>query len=104
MGEVEEMTDYIKLINVIAQLENLSDKLTIYAARNPVWTSESRAIVRTSLEDEPITLELGSEEVEYFLEVSIAKEVIQGWKTNVSTKPSPQEICEMLIHYAEYDA
>jgi len=40
----------------------------------------------------------------YFLEVSVAREFIEGWLSNKSLLPSIEEQCARLIHYAEFDA
>jgi hypothetical protein len=43
--------------------------------------------------------------MEYFLEVHIAKEVLEGWERSAGGKElSLQRVCDILLNYAQNDA
>ena len=48
--------------------------------------------------------EIEKQGLKYFLEVSLAREFMEGWLANVSNNPTIQEQCARLIRYAEFDA
>ena len=84
-------------------LDELDDGLTIYVEETPTWHSGSLAVVCIEPEDGRPPKEV--EGMRYFLEVSIAKEVAEGFSSaQVRIQPTPKEICERIIHYAKYDA
>ena len=89
--------------DLLNRLGELDDGLTIYAEETPTWHSGSLAVVGTETEDGRPPKEL--EGMRYFLEVSIAKEIAEGFSSaKARIQPTPQEICERIIHYAKYDA
>jgi hypothetical protein len=93
------------LRNIIRNIEEISDELSIYATRN----SESKWII-----DAPAELVLSEdaadvgkemEELSYFLEVDIAKEVIQVWKEwRNGHEPDENQRIEALLYYVNNDA
>jgi hypothetical protein len=99
------MGQIVKLIKLIERLAELDDEDTIYAC-DP-WTEDSDAMV--ALEDpESVDFGVPSEAAEagmkYFLEVSIAREVVEGWIPYLDEKPTLTEICQRVIEYAIDDA
>ncbi|KOQ82269.1 hypothetical protein ABW48_26535 [Pluralibacter gergoviae] len=90
------------LIDIINKLDSFDGDDTIYVKRP--WKPESAAIVAT----EPDTggIPPGAEKIdaEYFLEIFLAAEFLEGWLLNGAQKPSTEEQCFRLIQYAENDA
>jgi hypothetical protein len=92
----------MKLRELIASLDRLNDDSAIYAM--PPWTYDSAAIVAEESEDESVPVEARAQGFEYFLEVWLAKEFLEGWIETLEHAPSLEEICERLIGYAIDDA
>jgi hypothetical protein len=88
------------LLDVIKDLDSFDSEHVICAGRP--WSIDSEAVVGPGADriDEMVA-RYGKD---YFLEVDIAREAVEGWLSNVTTKPSPEELCEVVIHYAQYDA
>ncbi|MBI1213273.1 MAG: hypothetical protein GC190_17545 [Alphaproteobacteria bacterium] len=84
----------------VKHLASFSDDMTIYAV--PPWTPESEAIVARG-GDKVNELPAGvPANAKYFLEVSIAKEVVAG--SAASPKRSLEEAVKVIIGYALNDA
>jgi hypothetical protein len=98
------MGQTVKLIRLIERLAELDDEDTIYACEP--WIEDSDAMV--AREDPKahygVPLEAAEAGMEYFLEVFIAREVVEGWLNNLDEKPTLAAICQTVIHYAIYDA
>jgi len=93
------------LAELVQRLDNLSDELTIYADANPQWRLESRAVVHLNSDGTTPPIDVDGVELEYFLEVALAKEVIDVWKNwHNGQTPSVNEMCEAVIYYATNDA
>ena len=90
------------LAELIGKIDNFDDKLTIYAEKNPIWTINSQAIICAQSEDGQIIDE--PTDLRYFLEIDVAKEVIQVWSEWSGRKPTIEDKCAAIIYYAEYDA
>jgi hypothetical protein len=89
----------MKLEQIIADLENTSNSLTICAAKSPQWSRTSEAELCPS-EQVPRGCKLP-----YFLEVSVAKNVFKAWSFARNGRiPTIAKKCEALIYYAENDA
>lgn len=89
----------MKLSEIIRNLEGLDNSLTICAARTPDWAAESEAELCPS--------HLRAEEcrLPYFLEVSVAKDVLRAWSfARSGAVPAHEQRCRAIIHYAENDA
>jgi hypothetical protein len=96
-----EMTP-ARLIDVIANLRSQDGDLTIYATRP--WTCDSLAVVAREPDDRGVPREAASLGAEYFIEVFVAGEFLEGW---MATSPGPRsdvDRCERLIQYAIDDA
>jgi hypothetical protein len=87
----------MNLRDVVNGIDTLQDELTIYAT--PEWSPDSAAIVTHEPEDGGVPPEANAWGMSYFLEVFIAKEVLEGIKIldlEARTK--------RLIQYAATDA
>jgi hypothetical protein len=97
MGSVASYVGVLKLRDVVERIESFDDELTIYAA--PTWSPDSTVVVTKEPESGGVPSEAASEGLQYFLEISIAKEVLdglQGLHLDARTK--------RLIQYAITDA
>ena len=93
----------MKLLEVIQRLGEFDDELTIYAESDSGWSETSAAAVE--LEPEDGGLPPGTEGLEYFLEVDLAKQVIEVWSQWRDGKtPSASDACRAVIYYADNDA
>jgi len=91
------------LREVIGNVENLSDDLTIYATKAVEWDIDAPAALVLSSDTEEIGIRF--EDLSYFLEVEIAKEVLSVWSEwRNGTNPNELERIEALIYYADNDA
>jgi hypothetical protein len=91
------------LANVVSQLDQMDDGDTIYAAKDPHWRATSHAVVALDSYDgsEPP----GTSGFSYFLEVYLAKEIIDVWRNwRGGREPTLAQMCEALIFYATHDA
>ena len=89
----------MQLKEILEDLENLDESLSIYAKKNPEWSTDSEAFLVFGYDK----IILG--EFQYLLEIHIVKEVIDVWsKLHDGKAPSIEEVCEAVIYYAEYDA
>jgi len=67
------------------------------------FTQQSEVIIVTSSESGAVK-EIERPGFKYFLEVLVAQGIIEDWINSVAKKPTVQERCERLIHYALFDA
>ena len=104
MGTLRKENIVKTLKELLENLESLDDELTIYAKSDPEWSPDSYAIACSPLQDGTTKPPPEAVGMEYFLEVFIAKEVVEDLESIGQTKPSLQEICNAVIHYAKYDA
>lgn len=91
-----------RLIDIVARLSDFDEYDTIYAAEP--WMEDSDAMVATPLDtgrSPPEAVEAG---FDYFLEIHISIEVIEGWIASLTDNPSLSETCQRLIEYATNDA
>ena len=96
MGSVER-TEGLKLRDVVDQIDDFDDELTVYAA--PEWTPESAVIVAREPDGGGVPPEAQTEGMRYFLEIFIVKEVLEGLQElDVDGKT------RRLIRYAITDA
>ena len=95
---MKEMT----LLEVVKNLSTCDDELTIYAGRP--WDCDSQVVVAREPDQGGWPPEAKSCGALYFLEVSVAMEVLQGWLATEGRPISFREQCERLIQYATNDA
>ena len=98
------MGQIVKLVKLVERLAELDNEDTIYACEP--WTEDSDAMVAPDPEPEQgrIPLEAAEAGMKYFLEVFIAREVVEGWTASLDEKPTLAAICQRLIEYAINDA
>ncbi len=98
------MGQTVKLIRLIERLAELDDEDTIFACEP--WTEDSDAMVapQDPTVQYGIPPEAAEAAMQYFLEVHIAREVVEGWLNNLDEKPTLTAICQIVIQYAIYDA
>lgn len=91
------------LLDVIRHLASFhGEKLTIYVTEP--WTPDSSALLADQEDDLGNSAEAAKAGMTYFMEVSTAQEFLESWLEPLAEKPSPKEQCEVLIHFALYDA
>jgi hypothetical protein len=91
----------MNLLEAIRDLALLDGECVICAA----WpfTETSEAITVPTPESGRVA-DVEKPGFKYFLEVSVAREFVEGWLSNSVTEPTLQEKCVALIHYAIFDA
>ena len=90
------------LNDVINQLDSFDDDDTIYV-KQP-WTPDSEAIVVTEPEDGGLPDKAVKINAEYFLEIFLADEFLEGWLSSLDQKPSAKDQSLRLIQYVQNDA
>ena len=90
------------LLTIVECLSDLDDDLTIYA-RKP-WSLSSQAMVALEPEDGSCPEAARMGDLEYFIEVFIARDFLQDWASSSREEHSPAVQCERLIKYALTDA
>ena len=94
-----------ELRTLIADLDKIDDDLTIYIASGAEWTAGSSVIAALEPEGGVPPLEASAQDMEYFLEVFIAKDVLQEWKEWQGVEElSLEKKLEILLYYAKNDA
>ena len=90
------------LIDVVRILNSFDAEGTIYAELP--WSTASRAVVENEPELGGIPPGAAELNASYFLEVFVAREVLNGWRANLEHSPGTTEQCDRLIEYASKDA
>jgi hypothetical protein len=96
------MGPMMKLIEAIRDLDDLDPESTIYACQP--WTENSNTIVAHEPDSGSLPADAKRLGLKYFLEVSIARDFIEGWMANLDVQPTLQQKCARLIEYAATDA
>ena len=93
------------LIEAIKNLESFPDDFTIYAQRTKgKWRTNSLCTVQEPFPDHSIRQNINGVEMEYVLEVELAKDVVRQWRSHKGLPDlPPYEVFEIIIHYAEFD-
>lgn len=89
----------MRLKDALCQIQTLDDDAVIYARRP--WMLDSDAEIGKFVADFSISAAMKDRGFDYFLEVSVAKEVLDGFERRY---PTDEERCVLLIYYAENDA
>jgi len=91
------------LAELLAELDALDDAATIFTAIAPYANAETLAVVAVPEEDGSISKE--ADGLGYFLEVEIAKEVVEVWRQwRGGREPTIRQLVEAVVHYAVNDA
>jgi hypothetical protein len=93
----------MKLIDLVSRLDAVNEKLTIYTPNRKKATPTSDVVLAYQPEDG--TVPDAAAGMQYFLEVSVAKEAVEVWSEwRGSHRPTPNEAADAIIYYAKYDA
>jgi hypothetical protein len=94
------------LRQAIAEIDRLPADATLYVVGAPeAWNAESdTAFGVEDVETENPALPPEAEGRTYFLEVAVAREVLDGWRRNLDRPPTLDEAVERIIRYARFDA
>lgn len=91
------------LEDIIQNITEFEDEMVLYADQNVKWGPRSKSCVYDFEKDEQVPAII--DEIPYFLEVSLVKEVIDVWRR---WTPKEQyvlkEFTEAVIFYAENDS
>lgn len=90
------------LSDLIDRLNSFEEEKTIYA-KQP-WHPDTIAIVADEPDEGGIPDEASKVGAEYFLEIFLASEFLEGWTSHLDKEPTVEEKCLRLIKYAENDA
>jgi hypothetical protein len=90
------------LIEAIRDLDSFGDEATIYAAEP--WNESSTVIVALEPAAGGPPTQAAEHGLRYFLEVSIARDFLEGWIGSLGAEPTLEEKCARLIKYAITDA
>lgn len=90
------------LRDIIKEVELLSDDLVVFATKKDDWDVDGLAALVISSDMTELGIHL--EDLSYFLEVEIAKEVVQVWREWNGKEANESERIEALIYYANNDA
>jgi hypothetical protein len=92
----------MKLREVIDNLEQFDDDLVVFVSTESVWNPDSEAVLIPSPNLAERTGQLPR--FSYFLEVEIAKDVLDVWrKWRNNREPTGEERLEAVLFYAEND-
>jgi hypothetical protein len=92
----------MKLIEAIRDLCVLDEEGTIYASQP--WTGDSEAIVAHEPKSGGLPDEAQQLGLIYFLEVFIARDVVESWIASLDAQPTLRQKCKRLIQRAATDA
>ena len=90
------------LREIINELDSFSEDLVIFATRDTTWQPDMPAALVLDSDTDLIGVQL--EDLSYFLEVEIAKEVVQVWREWNHGEPAESQKIDALIYYADNDA
>jgi hypothetical protein len=87
----------MQLFEVISKLNELPDE-TFICVRRP-WARDAETLLVPYPTDLRIPAEILAQGYEYFLEVSIAREILEDFP-----QPLSERAVDFVLYYAEYDA
>lgn len=91
------------LAELLAELDTLDDDATIFTAIAPYANAETPAVVAVPAEDGSVPDRVDG--LGYFLEVDIAKEVVEIWSQwRDGREPTLRQVVEAVVHYAVNDS
>src|SRR5438874_2936563 len=92
----------MELLDVIRDLDSFEQEAIICAGKP--WTENSPAIVVAEGRPRGIPTEARRLGMDYFLEIFIARELLEDWTRTLDTEPTLQAKCARVIRYAITDA
>ena len=96
------MGQVVTLGDVIDRLSDFDNEDTIYASEP--WTEQSEAMVAREPDAGGLPSEASEAGMVYFLEVGIAREVVEDCLALLNGQLAPLAICRRVIDYAINDA
>ena len=90
------------LREILNNIEQISDEHVIYARKDPEWDLDSSAVLLRL--DDAVDVHSHLENLTYFLEIGIVKEVLEVWQQWRGRKPNELERIESILYYANNDA
>lgn len=96
------MGQRVRLGDVIDRLAEFDSEDTIYA-REP-WTADAEAVVAREPDEGGLPPEASQAGMKYFLEISIAQDVVEDWRKSSAGRSTPSPVCQRVIEYAVNDA
>jgi hypothetical protein len=96
------MGSRMRLVDIVKKIHEFDRTHTIYAAKP--WHADSLAVVEYEPDDGSIPPIASGLNLLYFLEIEIARDVLEGWNLNIEGTPSDHEMCQRLVKYARDDA
>ena len=93
----------MRLGTLLSNLDSLDLEMTIYVAgRHDDWSPDMDAVLlKEDVESDDWQAPAG---LTYFLEVDIARDVVQDWQASGHAVDSPEEVVRVVMHYARWDA
>lgn len=88
-------------MDIIALLDEHDEGWTIFAAEP--WCEDSAAVV-VFCPDGNVVQPVAAPKLTYFLEVSVARELLEDHESSFDAPSTLQERCARLIQYATFDA
>lgn len=92
----------MNLAEVCDRLHEFDGESTIYA-REP-WTPASEAVVAVEPGDGGLPKTARHAGMTHLIEVDIAQDFLEGWRSNLTAPPTPAVQAQRLIQYAIHDA
>lgn len=96
------MGSTVTLTQILSRLDSLSELSTIYVAEP--WSGDSVAIIAEEPDCGGLPPEAQALGLKYFLEVSVARDFLEGWFSTLTERPPSDAICKRLVSYAITDA
>ena len=96
MGKIMTLND------VVGSIDTFDVEATIYAVEP--WIKGSMALVEHEPKAGGLPTEASAQGMKYFLEVFVARDFLEDWKSSLGKEPTHDQIIERLIHYAIHDA
>jgi hypothetical protein len=96
------MGQAMTLLDVIANLAHFDEVDTIYLEQP--WNRGATAVVAREPDSGRVPDEAADLGLDYFLEVSIAREILEDWASSRQSSPSLEAKCDRIIQYAINDA
>lgn len=91
------------LREIILAVEKLDENLVIFARKNGEWDLDSPAALL--LLNDAAEVDMHLDDLTYFLEIGIAKEVLEVWgEWRGGRKPTESERVDAVLYYANNDA
>ena len=92
----------MKLIDVIWQIDNISDDEIIF--QENIYDIDSEVLLSKAEANDNGIKEFSGKKYYYLIEIFLAKEFINDWKNSLNYSPTPAAVAGRLHKYATDDA